>query len=131
EDEREVDARAGAVRDELERRPGPDRAAAADDLEEPRRFVPRDVEARLALLARDLPHLHAALDVDANERRLPLRPAAEVGDERVDVLRRPRDLDPLLDLHASATVASTSTGIPAGSSATPIALRAQRPRSSP
>ena len=105
--------------------------ARADDLVEARSLVARDVEARLAVLAGDPPHLDAALDVDADERRLPLGPALEVGDEGVDVLRRPRDLDPLLDLHASATVASTSTGIPAGSSATPIALRAQRPRSSP
>src|SRR5205823_5922742 len=88
-------------------------------------------EARLALVARDPPHLGSGLDVDADERRLPLRTTREVGDDGVHLLRRPRDLDLLLDLHASATVASTSTGMPAGSSATPIALRAQRPRSSP
>src|SRR5204863_9229385 len=77
------------------------------------------------------PHLDAPLDVDALQARLPFRRTLEVGDEVVDVCRRTPDDDALLDLHRRATTASTSTGIPAGSSATPIALRAQRPRSSP
>lgn len=57
-----------------------------------------------------------------------LRLGAAAGEQQPEQGERP---DPAEDAQRTATIASTSTAIPAGSSETPIALRAQRPRSSP